>query len=265
MVIILSKEKGDSLDQLIKEAIHEEMEQTPTSMYSSREAWEKLEEARKKSPVRRPRSFKKVWMYAASILVILASVTLFSTSQGLASPTLTQFFQEVQGKMAHLFLKVGEDTGFGDPPQTGESEEGSVVVESEIESVQMSLQEAQQETAFSIAVPTYIPKAYHLENVTVMKGENELSQEIYLHYEGVDEKGFLINQQEIGEAFGMGAVFDNEDAQIENIIVNGQQGQLVTVQDDFSELFWVKDDQMYYSISGNLPKQEIIEIAESME
>ncbi|MBO0994119.1 DUF4367 domain-containing protein [Bacillus sp. SD088] len=261
----MSKEKGDSLDQLIKEVINEEMEQTPTPTYSSGEAWEKLEEARKKHPVRQPKSFKKVWMYAASILVILASVTLFSTSQGLASPTLTQFFQEAQGKMAHLFLKVGEDTGFGNPPQTGESEDGPVVVESEFESLQMSLQDAQQETAFPIAVPIYIPKAYHLENVTVMKEEDELSTDILLHYEGTDEKGFVINQKVVAEAFGMGAVFDNEDAKMENIIVNGQQAQLVTIQDDFSELFWVKDDQMYYSISGDLSKQEIIEIAESME
>lgn len=265
MVVILSKGKSDSLDQLIKEAIHEEIEQTPTPMYSVGEAWEKLEEARKKHPVRQPRSFKNVWMYAVSIFVILASVALFSTSQGLASPTLTQFLQQVQGKMGHLFLKVGQDTGFGDPPQTGGSEEDSVIVESEFESVQMSLQEARQETAFPIVLPTYIPKAYHLENVTVMKGEDELSTDILLHYEGADEEGFVINQQAIGEAFGMGMVFDNEDTQIENIIVNGEQAQLLTIQDDLRELLWVKGGQMYYSISGNLSKQEIIEVAESME
>ncbi|MCJ7840055.1 DUF4367 domain-containing protein [Lederbergia sp. NSJ-179] len=259
----MSREKSDSLDQLIKESIHEEMEQAPSPMSSLEEAWEKLEESRKKHPVRRPRSFKKVWMYAASILLVLASVTLFSTSQGSASPTLTQFFQKVQGKVVYLFLKVGEDTGFGDPPQ-GESEDGPVVVESEIESVQMSLQEAQKETAFPIVVPSYIPKAYHLENVTVMKREDELSGEIFLQYEGANEEGFVINQRAVGEALGMGMTLDNEDAQIENRIVNGQQAQLLT-QDDFHELYWVKEDQTYYSISGNLSKQEIIKIAESME
>ena len=265
MVIILSEEKNDMLDQLIKEAIHEGMEQTPTPMYISEEAWGKMDGARKKHPARYPRSLKKVWMYAASILVILASATLFSTTQGFASPTLTQFFQKVQGKMVHLFVKVGEDTGFSDPPQGSgmNSEAGPVVVESEVVSLQMDLQEAQRETTFPILVPTYIPKAYHFENVTVMKGEQELSREIYLHYEG-DDGGFLIDQQVAGEAFGMGMVSDMEDTQVENIIVNGQQAKLLTFQDNFVELFWVKEDQMYYSISGNLPKQEIIKIAESM-
>ncbi|KRG14426.1 hypothetical protein ACA29_06135 [Lederbergia galactosidilytica] len=119
--------------------------------------------------------------------------------QGFASPTLTQFFQKVQGKMVHLFVKVGEDTGFSDPPQGSgmNSEAGPVVVESEVVSLQMDLQEAQRETTFPILVPTYIPKAYHFENVTVMKGEQELSREIYLHYEG-DDGGFLIDQQVAG-------------------------------------------------------------------
>jgi hypothetical protein len=100
--------------------------------------------------------------------------------------------------------------------------------------------------------PTYMPEGYFLENeegigsIKVLKytnGENEI----------------LFTQANNGTDFQL----DTEDATTENIKISGNEGFL-TIKEDRSMIFWHNEEKSF-TITGNIKKEEIIKIAESIE
>ncbi|MFO7888354.1 MAG: DUF4367 domain-containing protein [Eubacteriales bacterium] len=56
---------------------------------------------------------------------------------------------------------------------------------------------------------------------------------------------------------------NTEDATTEKININGNEGFL-TIKEDRSMIFWHNDERSF-TITGNIKKEEIIKIAESIE
>jgi hypothetical protein len=100
--------------------------------------------------------------------------------------------------------------------------------------------------------PTYMPEGYYFEN-----GEDGGLIKI-LNYS--DGKNQIIITQTNNSA---GIQIDTEDATTENIKISGNEGFL-TIKEDRSMIFWHNEEKSF-TITGNIKKEEIIKIAESIE
>lgn len=120
----------------------------------------------------------------------------------------------------------------------------------------MTLEEAGEEATFDILVPSYLPDGYEFDNAMVIQGFVET---VSLTYKNGDER---LGISEI--------VFEDEPqtSQImdsaEVVSINDVEGKLVTIYDDYKMLQW-EIGNIQLTLSGSLDKEELIQIAESMQ
>lgn len=100
--------------------------------------------------------------------------------------------------------------------------------------------------------PTYMPEGYYFESAE----DGGLIK--ILNYS--DGKNQIIITQANNTA---GIQIDTEDATTERININGNEGFL-TIKEDRSMMFWHNEEKSF-TITGNITKEEIIKIAESIE
>lgn len=253
------------IDQWIKDAIREEIRNSPPPPLTTEKAWEQLNERLNEN--NHYKNTKEKWLfyksklfYAACLLAVMIFV-LSKPDNGAAFAKLTEMFNKVQGSIVQLFINVGN------PPEQDEnaptSEELVVIEGSEIISEKMSLEEAQKLMAFTIKIPENIPDGFALDSVTVTKRKNQLSKEIYLNYQG-NQRLFLIHEKMIDDSFGASVMADQEDTKIEEVNIYGQQASLLTYKNGTLELIWATPNY-YLSIFGKLSREEIFNIAKSIQ
>ncbi len=100
--------------------------------------------------------------------------------------------------------------------------------------------------------PTYMTKGYFFES---SKGIGSIK--VLKYSDG--ENQITFTQANNGTDFQL----DTEDAVTENIIINGNEGFLI-IKEDRSMIFWHNEEKSF-TITGNIKKEEIVKIAESME
>lgn len=258
----MKQSNTDHLEMIIKEALKDELENTPEPALSTDKAWKQLKSNldKKHSFPKKHRFFTKI-LYAACALFFVASLLFFVPHGGQAYSTFTDIFQTVQDNVVRIFAGVG-----GDDPETGDPHapdmnDVHVIEGSEGVAKIVSLEEAQEEAAFKIQLPNVLPDGFTLKDVTIITTEIAKSGDIYLNYEN-DEADFVINQKSVGEQFGYGSVADADDVQVETIEVNGQEAVLSQF-DGYIELVWVTQTR-FFSINGTISKEQIIKVANSL-
>ncbi|MCJ8009664.1 DUF4367 domain-containing protein [Lederbergia wuyishanensis] len=254
----MPKYKELHLDNIIREALSEKMNECPPPLLEASEAWNQLQRRRdgkrKTSPL--IRTFRKPLLISASLLFIL----LFATApkSGIAFNQFTDIFHTIQGNVVYLFGKSeGESDGPGLDGGTFE-----VIDETEIVSKQMSLEEAKKAAHFPILTPKNLMNEFQLEEVTVMDGYEEQVEAVYLSYVGKD-RGFMVTEMPIENPIGFGASMDKDDVTIEQVEIKGQKGSLVIFKNGTAQLIWMTQSH-YLSIEGKLTKEEILIIAKSI-
>jgi len=257
--------KDKKLDEFIREAFHEKLQQTPPPL-SALEAWERIQKRRHKEKVDlKKRDFsRKTWAVAASIILALAAtMMIWSPQSGSAFTRWTDLFHNVQGSVIQIFGKVGEGNEAKNAPPSDELFQ--VIEGSEQIPEHMSLSEAQEVTSFPIQIPKVVPNDFQLKNVTVMRMQSgeEKSTDITLNYSGLQRGGFTIKEMATGEQFGFGSVVDRDDTKVETVQIHDQKGTLLLFKNGQSKLIWITPSH-FYSIDGDLTREEIIEIARSM-
>ena len=152
------------------------------------------------------------------------------------------------------------NTGISDDEFQFEVPEGAKVQTLNMDEVlmpqAMTLEEAGEEATFDILVPSYLPDGYEFDNAMVIQGFVET---VSLTYKNGDER---LGISEI--------VFEDEPqtSQImdsaEVVSINDVEGKLVTIYDDYKVLQW-EIGNIQLTLSGSLDKEELIQIAESMQ
>ncbi|KXG43748.1 DUF4367 domain-containing protein [Tepidibacillus decaturensis] len=261
----MRKSTDRDIDQWIKEAVREEIQNSPPPPLTTQEAWEQLsqrlhEPQQNKYTKRSWPFFRSKLFYVACIMVVMIFV-LWKPNNSSAFAKLTEMFHKVQGTIVQLFVNVGN---LPDKDENAPTSEDFVIIEgSEITSEKMSLEEAQKQTAFTIKIPQKIPEEFTLNSVTVIKQKNQPNKEVYLHYQG-SQRMFMIYEKTIDDSFGASVMADEEDTKIEEVNIHGQQARLLTYKNETLELVWVTSNY-YFSISGKLSREEIINIAKSIQ
>ena len=120
----------------------------------------------------------------------------------------------------------------------------------------MTLEEAQEETTFDILVPSYLPDGYEFDNVMVIQGFVET---VSLTYRNGDER-FGLSETVFEDEPQASPIMNNAEV----IIINGVEGKLVSIYGDSKMLQW-EIGNIQLTLSGSLDKEELIQIAESMQ
>jgi hypothetical protein len=101
--------------------------------------------------------------------------------------------------------------------------------------------------------PTYLPSGYNIEHI------DSINEKRIITISNTKNQSIVFSQGPIGTNFQ----FDTENAKVQDITINGAKGILIQRQDK-NTLFWHDNDFNYYILS-ELPYEEIIKIAESLE
>ena len=120
----------------------------------------------------------------------------------------------------------------------------------------MTLEQAQEEATFNILVPSYLPDGYEFEDATMNQGFVETVSLTYLNGDerlGISETVFEDEPQ-------TPLIMDSAEV----VSINDVEGKLVTIYDDNKMLQW-EIGNIKLTLSGSLDKEELIQIAESMQ
>ncbi|KAF5419225.1 MAG: Outer membrane lipoprotein-sorting protein [Candidatus Methanocomedens sp.] len=120
----------------------------------------------------------------------------------------------------------------------------------------MTLEEAGEEATFDILVPSYLPDGYEFDNAMVIQGFVET---VSLTYKNGDE-GLGISEIVFEDEPQTSQIMDSAEV----VSINDVEGKLVTIYDDHKMLQW-EIGNIQLKLSGSLDKEELIQIAESMQ
>ena len=120
----------------------------------------------------------------------------------------------------------------------------------------MTLEEAGEEATFDILVPSYLPDGYEFDNAMVIQGFVET---VSLTYKNGDE-GLGISEIVFEDEPQTSQIMDSAEV----VSINDVEGKLVTIYDDYKMLQW-EIGNIQLTLSGSLDKEELIQIAESMQ
>ena len=149
------------------------------------------------------------------------------------------------------------NTGIPDSEFIFEIPEGAEVVESALEErmpEKMTLEEARANVSFDVKTPSYLPDGYEFGHAMVLGGEQET---VSLQYTNGDERLYISewlsddteqHESKMGEP--------------EMVSINGADGEFTSMF-GMNTIKWSVDD-IDYSLSGILEKDELIRVAESL-
>ncbi|MBC8591538.1 DUF4367 domain-containing protein [Wansuia hejianensis] len=123
----------------------------------------------------------------------------------------------------------------------------------ELTSILLISEEDSSETELKIIGPKYIPKDFKKEIV------EELNNGYIIFYYNKEGNEIIYQKQHIG---GFSGIYDTEDAVIEDVKINGVDGELIS-KDGINQLAWIHDGY-YYNIISTIPKEEVLKVAESI-
>ncbi|WP_353094133.1 DUF4367 domain-containing protein [Tissierella praeacuta] len=102
--------------------------------------------------------------------------------------------------------------------------------------------------------PKYIPKGFEKTDTEI------LYTMIFIIYNNKDGEEIIYRQSKITNGT---SIIDTENAEIEDILINGYKGQIV-LKNGTNHLIWF-DEEYFYSIRSTIKKEELIKMAESIK
>ncbi len=254
----MSESKQQNLDQLIREVLDEQMLEFPSPKLSAAEAWRKMENERREAyrTPKKNRLPKKTILAVASIFMVL--IVAAYPQEGGAYNRWSELFYKVQGSVVQVFGNSSGDTNIEDD---GSASGIFVIEDSEPIHQEMGLEEAQKVTNFMIHIPK-VPTGFQLEKVIVTREGDQMSNEVYLHYNN-GESEFTVAEKKIDGHYAFGGVADSDDTDVEEVLIDGQTANILSFKDDVRRITWLTQTNYFY-IEGKLTREEIIGIAESM-
>lgn len=89
------------------------------------------------------------------------------------------------------------------------------------------------------------------------------STDVAIKLAASDNRKVTVQQTNITLGFSQGLSFDNEDAVLKKIRINGQEATLITYKEQFVSLTWI-DGDIFVSMDGNIGEDEMLQLGSSM-
>ena len=152
------------------------------------------------------------------------------------------------------YRDVTFNTGIPDSEFIFEIPEGCEVVEESFEYMmpeEMTLEEARANLSFDVRTPSYLPDGYEFDHAKIF------GEEVSLIYTNGSEQ--LCLREHVSDAVDQPEPKMNES---EVVSINGVDGEFIST---FGvNTFWWSVDDIEYSLSGTLTKEEMVRVAESI-
>lgn len=246
-------------DRGIKEALNDMLDATPPSPLGKDETWERIRSQMTRNRVeRKPR---KRPLYMAASVIIIAFVALSSSPKHASASFgwLTKLFVQIEGTLTQIMGTTStSDNNTKKPPAPAVD-----ITSDEIKLETLTIDEARLITTFGMVVPTYIPSGYTFSGVYVQKEGDKKSSHVLLKYN--DDAGELIEITETdtnhqrGYSFGI----DNDDTEVEDIIVPGAKGNILTFKNGSKKVV-INKQNIQLVIDSKLSDKEIQAILNSL-
>jgi len=170
----------------------------------------------------------------------------------------TEMYDQDGNSMVKVqYRDVTFNTGIPDSEFIFEIPEGAEVVETSLEErmpEKMTLEEARANLSFDVKTPSYLPDGYEFGYAMVLGGEQET---VSLQYTNGQERLHL------SEWFSDDTEQpESKMGEPEMVSINGADGEFTSMF-GMNTLKWSADD-ISYSLSGTLDKEEMVKVAESM-
>ena len=196
-------------------------------------------------------------VFAASIVIVLLTISFihFQIPVKAFTNKIIKTIQEITESTFKIHMKVvsnedekDNDIFFGrniDDPRIGE---------------------AQEKIHFKMIIPEYIPENFKLSNVDVINKYEKKETVTFLYINSDNDKQcFEITQRSIPHNSEVTLnIGKDENTKIEHLSINETECTLVSYDKNLNGLLW-NNDNISYELSGNISREDIIKIAESMK
>lgn len=130
-----------------------------------------------------------------------------------------------------------------------------------VDSLSPEIIEKIQSVPFKILLPIDYLNEYHINSLTADKLGD--STDVAIKLATNDNRKVSIQQTNITQGFSQGLSFDNEDAILKKIRINGQEATLITYKKQRVSLTWI-DGDVFVSMDGNISEDEMLQLGSSM-
>lgn|GEM_PF-1966828 len=264
----------DRLDQLIKEALEEEL--NAIEVPPSEHVWDRIQRTlyeeydygeSKGSRLRGKGPQKRIWAFR--IAGVTASIALLLGVFSLAFPGQVSAIRGRIMESVRIALKgplsmivTGyklEDRNKNKPP----------VIENLVEVPQteeelLSLNEASSKVPFRVLAPGYLPTGFKLEKIKLIKFTPDNSL-LILTYTGPSGKYLELREEKLTGDMGLGSAYDSDDTEVSEVKIKENVTALVKhMKKKLVHVIWFEEN-MHFDLFGELPLEEAIKVAKSLK
>jgi hypothetical protein len=246
------------LDSLMKELVEERICEMPHP--PKEEVWEQLTVRlrKKRREERRINAFKRLKPVLAACMVIIFLAVLYvnpKTQVAAITDKMIKRIVEITQDTVKVYKKVDSTA----------AEKTDYLFGRDIEDPRIG--EAQKKVHFRLFIPEYIPEGFELDSVDILN-KNEKKETVtflYVNSNSSKKDCFEIIQRSYSEDTSVTMnINKGANTKIENLTLDGIEYTLINHEKDLNGLLW-DTDNIGCEISGNISRDDIIEIAKSMK
>ncbi|MFD0716298.1 DUF4367 domain-containing protein [Paenibacillus sp. GCM10027626] len=255
----------------IEKCEHEEMKKIVETLYHDIKVpepsnWDSVRQRLQKNRRRRK------WLTRLKIGGCIAAISLllnlvFSENIPSTYAQVSSFLSNVKNQVIQYFFDSPEENSNSMrgsaktiPPDDDGNELNTSL--SEITTLEM----AKGKLSFAPLIPTYMPTSFELDRVRIFQEAGKIYNTVHLEYVADDDSVIQLSEQLIDEQTARIKTDIHEEAGIiKEIKIGNQYAILVDLPDGFVTLEWLTTDRIKIAISGQIPKEEIMKIANNLQ
>ncbi|MDD2421030.1 MAG: DUF4367 domain-containing protein [Heliobacteriaceae bacterium] len=238
--------KSNKIDILITRAVEANIDEALSREIDLDQEWSKFQ--RKYLP-QKNRCFRQKW-----IAIMIPALISFGLLFGVLFPVQTKAIGLKSLAFIRTFMAGKVQTvvnDFGNKRSAGTTEN----------SLSPEITEKIQSVPFAVLLPPDHLEEYQMNSFTVEKIGD--STDVVIKLATNDNREVAIQQTGITQGFSQGLSFDQEDADLKKIRINGQEAMLINYKKQHVSLSWI-DDDVFISMDGNISEDEMCQLGTNM-
>ncbi|EHQ90767.1 DUF4367 domain-containing protein [Desulfosporosinus youngiae] len=245
----MNDEFEDKLGQQIRKSLLREASEIDVPPV--KEQWEDFVR-RYGVPKKRTNRIRKVTLAAAAVVLLVISGSFLrpATATAFGERLFTSIKVFLGGS---LYNVKTEQKGNSAPPAVEQNEPPS---EKEV-----TLDEVEKIVYFNIARPHYLPQGTELKKVLLTQTTGD-TYSIKMEY-SVNNQPFMLIQNNLVAGHNGSFLYDSDDAQVNKIDINGNEGHLLKTKDGTLILRWVMRG-LELELIGKTEEDDLIKVARSV-
>ncbi|KGK91209.1 hypothetical protein DP73_04365 [Desulfosporosinus sp. HMP52] len=245
------------LERIIKSHVSKELD-AAIEVPNIDDQWKKIKqqilETESIPTTEKPFSKRKRIVVAATILISIGSINfLYPHNANALGGKIGEFFAYIVGKTTKNQTETYKQSK---DPEIPKIQNLGSNIEKEV-----SLNQAQAEVPFKLAIPSYLPPEAKTSRVVLTSLGTDVN-EVTIEY-SYNDIVIVFSQQNCASGTSRGSVYDTDDTVVKDLTVNGSPAILYLSKNSISTLNW-QTRGLLLQITGKINETEILKIANSI-